>query len=144
VSAEAEAEAERPDAVAKDKEDGKRHQESKERRVGEAGARPAAMKERWIVRPDVQAEQLDAVDVPLGQHVRAERPQVKRQQGDTPAKVTLDRVRLEVVRGPAHGRSCEPPYGQTAATSTPRTRSMLFSKPGTRSIAATDTPKART
>src|SRR3954462_2153912 len=55
-----------------------------------------------VVRTNARTEEVNAVHVPLGEQVRPDRADVQGNNRNLVAKMFLDDVRLEVVRGPAH------------------------------------------
>src|SRR5207247_9592135 len=86
-----------------------------EQGVREAEAGTAAMELRRTVGLQLDPPEVDSVDEPLGHQFRGVRAEQERHEGDLPARVALDRVRLEIVRRPAH-RSLRTPAGTSQAT----------------------------
>src|SRR5262249_21774288 len=102
-----------PEALPEDQAD----DDAVQQRVREADAGPAAMELRRVVRLQVPRAQVDPVDEPFGHHVRRVGADQQRHERDLEARVPLDRVRLEVVRGPAQ-RSFLTSAGKAHATKT--------------------------
>jgi hypothetical protein len=61
------------------------------------------MELRGIVRLQLHVSDVDAVHEPFAHHVRRVRAEQERDEGDAPADVPLDGVRLEIVSRPAQG-----------------------------------------
>src|SRR5205823_1204034 len=86
-----------------DQVDDEREQQTERQGMREPDARPAAVEPGRVGRLDLVAEEADAVDEPLREHVRRVRAEQQRHERDLAAEVLLEDVWLEIVRRPAHG-----------------------------------------
>jgi hypothetical protein len=94
-------EADAPQLATEDFPEHETDEDAQEQGVRETEARPAAVELHRIVRLQLHAEDRDSVDEPLGHEIGGVGPQQQRHESDFQLHVTLKRVGLEVVRGPA-------------------------------------------
>src|SRR5262249_26142036 len=108
VEPESEHEADGPAGVSRRHIDDSRNDDTKREGMGKAHAGPTAVELHRIARSEVQAGEAQPVYEPLGEDVRAPRAKYERGERDrdrSPPELSLQDVRLQVVRNPAHRRS---------------------------------------